>query len=335
MKRILAIRSNAYEYAEELAKQFNRKSDGIFHTLVFTDEESYRDFEANNRVDMLLCDEDMLRADNREKFQAENICALTELGIALEDSEIPGIFKYQSAESIMKEILHHFNKRQETAVERRGVNAHRVYSVTAPYGGSYSSTFALALAYYHAQGERTLFISFDPFFQLPGEIKDAKDRNLTDIIYYLEQGQKNVLSHVKKMTRKAGELECVSGASHWFDLYEMKPAHMSSLLDELNGDSAYETVIFDVGVIGASSMEVFLASDTIYVPAPKDNSSSMKLSEWKRQISFCGQAQLLDRIKEVRVPFDELLENGYSFDTLLKGRLGKFIEEMEGMQYIR
>lgn len=341
MKRILAIRSNADDYAEELAKSFNRKGDGIFHSLVFTDEQSYRDFEECNRVDVLLCDENLLNTENVGNFRAENICALTEMGVAFEGfydgkgNEIPGIFKYQAADNIMKEILQHYNRRQETAIERKNVNIHKIYAITAPYGGVYASTFALALAYYHSLGEKTLFVSFDPFFQLPDEKKDSKDRNLTDIIYYLEQGQKNVLPHLRSLIRRSGALECVSGVSHWFDLYQMRPSHMSCLLDELNRSDSYETVVFDVGIIGTASMEVFLASDIIYVPLGHDRSSELKLAEWKRQIMFCGQAQLLDKTKEIKLPFDESLEKGYSYDTLLKGRLGRAIEEMEGMQYIR
>lgn len=143
------------------------------------------------------------------------------------------------------------------------------------------------------------------------------------------------MSHVKKLTHKRGNLECISGASCWFDIYEMKSAHMDQLLTELMKVQCYETVVFDVGIIGAAAMDVFLASDIVYVPKGRDASASGKLDEMKRQISFLGQAQVLDKMKEIVIPHDELLADGYSYDTLLKGRVGKFIEEMEGMQYIR
>ena len=333
MKRILAIRSGEPEYAEGLARQFNRRPDGIFHTLVFTDEEAYRVFSESNRVDVLLCDEELLSGN--ATYRADNICRLTTMGVAFETEPVryPGIFKYQSAENIMNEILKNFNQRQE-AVERGGVG-HRIFCVSAPAGGAYASTFALALAYYHSRGEKTLFISFDPFFQLPGEEKDSKDRNLTDIIYYLDQGQENIIPHIKSLTRKFGDLDCVSGASHWFDLYDMKPQYMNSLLEALAGCDCYDTVVFDTGNIGAASMEIYLSSDRILVPVKNDMSCIRKIDEWKRQIVFCGQAQIIDKIEEIRIPTDELLEKGYGFDTLLRGRVGRFIEEMEGMQYIR
>ncbi|MCQ2495795.1 MAG: hypothetical protein MJ131_04295 [Lachnospiraceae bacterium] len=334
MKRILAIRSQETEYAEELSKSFNRKSDGIFHSLVFSDEQAYLDYSKNNRIDMLLCDESLMN-DGRLPYHAENICILTELGVAFEHEKYPGIFKYQSAENIMNEILRQYYKRQEITRVRPEATGCSIFSVVSPSGGCHSSSFALALAMYHSLGEKTLFVSFDPFFLLPEEEKSGNDMNISDVIYYLEQGQINVMSHVKKLTHKRGNLECISGASCWFDIYEMKSAHMDQLLTELMKVQCYETVVFDVGIIGAAAMDVFLASDIVYVPKGRDASASGKLDEMKRQISFLGQAQVLDKMKEIVIPHDELLADGYSYDTLLKGRVGKFIEEMEGMQYIR
>lgn len=338
MKRILAIRTEEKEYAEELSRCFNRKSDWVFHSLVFTDEEAYRAYEENNRVDMLLCDEAVIR-DLKEPYKAENICILSEFGLALEGAgDHPAVFKYQAAEQIMKEIVMNYGKRQENAAmnppEREG--RRRIFSVVSPVGGCHSSTFALALAYYYALGEKTLFISLDPFFTLPGEKKTPKEKNLTDILYYLEQSQeRNILAQIRSSTVKKGNLECVSGVSHWFDLYDMKPAHMSTILDAIFSADDYVNIVFDVGVIGAASMEIFLASDSIFVPLGTDHSSISKLNEWKRQIQFIGQAQLLDRIKEIYLPHDEILENEYGYDQLLKGRVGRLIEESEGMQYIR
>lgn len=334
MKRILAVRSDEAEYAEELSKSFNRKTDGIFHSLAFSDEQAFWEYSKNNHIDMLLCDEAFMK-DGRIPYNADNVCILTELGVAFENDKYPGIFKYQSAEAIMSEILRHYSRRQELTKARPEATGCSIFSVVSPAGGCHSSSFALALAMYHSLGEKTLFISFDPFFSLPEEHKDGSDLNVSDIIYYLEQGQINVLSHIKKLTRKIGKLECVSGASCWFDICEMKPAHMDKLLTELMRVEAYETVIFDVGIIGAAAMDIFLASDTVFVPVGRTAADLQKLNEMKRQIRFCGQSQIIDKMKEISVPRDEILETGYKYDTLLKGRVGHFIEEMEGMQYIR
>lgn len=338
MKRILAIRTEEEEYGEELAKQFNRKTDWVFHSLVFTDEQLYRDFEENNRIDMLLCDENLLKKAETP-YCADSICMLTECGFALEEEgEYPAIFKYQASEQIMKEILKNYGKRQENLAsvlpERQG--RRRIYSIISPVGGSHSSTFALALAYYFSLGEKTLFISLDPFFSLPGEEKHPKEKNLSDLIYYLEQTQgKDMLSQLRGATVSKGNLDCISGVSHWFDLCDMNPSHMSAILDAIYSAECYSSIVFDVGITGQAIMEIFLVSDTIFVPVGTDFASTSKYKEWRRQIQFVGQAQLLDKVKEIYLPHDEILENEYTYEQLLKGRIGKLIEESEGMQYIR
>ena len=211
----------------------------------------------------------------------------------------------------------------------------RIYSVCSPVGGSYSSTFALALAKYYSLQGKTLFITFDPFFILPETDKDPKNRDLTDLIFYLDEKEAYIPDFIREITIKHGNLECISGVSHWFDLYDLSPQSMNVLLQVVCKIPDYENIIFDVGIIGAASMEVFLTSEKIYVTENDEPGSILKLNEWKRQLRFCDRADLLERLKEVTVPKDELLKGRYSYEDLLNGRLGRFMEESEGMRHNR
>ena len=85
--------------------------------------------------------------------------------------------------------------------------------------------------------------------------------------------------------------------------------------------------MFNVGIIGAASMEVLLAAGKIFTPFKDGAGSRKKLKEWKRQLIYCGKGDLLDKTVEFCVPEDELLKGDYGFEELLSGRLGKYIEE--------
>lgn len=337
MKRILAIRTSDKDYAEGLAKRFGQNGNSAFEVMVFTDSGAYSEYIKGNRIDVLLCDEELFQ-EYKEGSGAKLVCPLSEVSIVNETvCETTPIFKYQASEKIMEEIMARFRMVIQADIPESTIEIKdkRIYSVCSPIGGSYSSTFALALAKYYSLQGKTLFITFDPFFVLPETDKDPKSRDLTDLIFYLDEKENYILGFLRDITIKQGNLECISGVSHWFDLYDMSPQSMSVLLQAVGKSPDYENIIFDVGIIGAASMEVFLTSEKIYVTENDDPGSKLKLDEWKRQLRFCDRADLLERLKEITVPKDELLKGRYSYEDLLSGRVGRFLEESEGIRYSR
>ncbi|MBQ5932534.1 MAG: hypothetical protein IJL55_02340 [Lachnospiraceae bacterium] len=329
MKRIMAIRTEDREYAEELAKNLNKSDEVIFQILIFTEKNAYEDYIKENRIDVLLCDEAILPECMKDS-SATVICGLSEASTARDVAEQSNIiFKYQSSDDIMKEIMKRFNAALKTDIKTgdTGVKPKNIFCVCSPVGGSYSSTFALALAAYLAEREHTLFISFDPFFTLPGEEKNPAGKDLTDVIFYLNGMQPHLMEFLKKFTIKKGNLECINGVSHWFDLYDMSPENMHDLVENVCGDGTFNSVVFDVGIIGAASMEVLLAAGRIFTPYKEEAGSRKKLKEWKRQLIYCGKGDLLDKTAEICIPDDECLKGDYGFEALLSGRLGKYIKE--------
>lgn len=328
MKRILVIRTGDREYAEELAKSFNKNEDSFFETLVFTDQTAYNDYIKGNQIDVLLCDEELISECDCNR-NIKLICRLSEVSYAGEitDTE-PAIFKYQSSEIIMEEILARFRIaiQPDLSVSKVTTADKKICCICSPIGGSYSSTFSLALAKYYSLKGKTLFISFDPFFVLPGTEKDPKGKDLTDVIFYLNGMQSYLTDFISNLTIKNGNLECINGVSHWFDLYDMSPKNMHDLLDSVCKSNCYEYFVFDVGIIGAASMEIFLISEKIFVTVKNTPLGLRKLKEWKRQLKFCGRDDLLDRITEINVPEEENLKGEYDYEMLLMGKMRRFIE---------
>lgn len=335
MDRILAILAEEAEYIRELAQYLSSRAEFIFKPVAFTDRDSYKKFDSENHVDMLLCSPAMVKGGN--EFKAENICLLSECVTVSEGSPFPEIFKYQSSEQIMKDIIDYYGKRKVTKAQgSKDLSAgHRTVCVCSPVGGCYSSTFALALAEYYARGGHTLFLSFDPFFLFPGEVKNATDKNLTDVLYFLQICAGNQQAFVEKIARHRGNLDYVSGVSHWFDIAEMTPGHMRSLFTSLCDGDKYENLVFDIGSLGSAGIELLAGCKSIYVPMKSGPQYQATLSEWKRQLCFSGQSDIVAKVVVKDLPYDELLSEEYKFESLLKGTLGRYIDETEGLGYLK
>lgn len=327
MKKTLAIFTYDVFYAEELARKINNSEGSIFHAVVFSTEESYRDYEKNNHIDVILCDDN--QTDCQKEFQTDYVCRLTEFSHVADNFDSEKIYKYQSSTAILQAIIKGYSREKRKKAGNTDTGETLISCVCTPVGGSFASTMALALGQFFSSFQRTLFISLDPFFTLPGEKKDAADSNFTDAIYYLEQEENDIYEHLRKKIGRVGNLYYISGVAHWFDLYDFAPEHMHRLLTALCSSGDYDRIVFDVGIIGAASMEPLLAAEKIYTPLGQGKNVEKKVAEWRRQIEFSGQLDILEKTREIRIPFDSCLEGDYSYEQLGRSKVLGFIEHME------
>ncbi len=328
VRRIMAILDHQVDFVVRLARYMERKDNFPYDVVTFTKSEELINYELSNTVNLLLC-EDTIAYSTASDFKAQNICLLTEYTFVNETVKYPTIFKYQSAEEIINEVLKIADELQiEPEISTEKTTS--VIGVCSPSGGSCKSTFALAMALKHAERENTLFLSFDPFFNIPGTEKEDRGQNLSDIIYFLKQSHDSIHLKVKAVTRRKGNLDYILGVAHWIDLLELTPNDIQGLIDGIVSKLSYDAIIIDAGNFGITSMELLTHCDTVYVPNLCDGSlEKEKEREWKRQLKFIGSEKLLAKIQEVDVPIDEnLSSDNYSVETIEHGVVGNLIEEL-------
>lgn len=342
MRRILAIRTADREFGEQLAKNFNKDADSFFQTFVFSEQEAFSSFVKSNVINVLLCDEEIIKDNTLEAqlndVKAELVLSLSELNVAEEVSGgilegIHSVFKYQASEQIMKEVLYYYDQLKGLPLPEINTEtlAKKVCCICSPVGGAYSSTFALALALSYSQNGKTLFISFDPFFTLPGRDKDPKDKDLTDVIFFSESSYKRhgfkekLADYISNCAVNYQNLSMLNGVSHWFDICDMNVHIMHDIIESTCNTGLFQNVVFDTGIFGAASMEILMVSDNIYVPIDDSVASKKKVDEWRRQIKYSGREAILEKAKELRIPIDSGLKGEYGYEDLISGTIGKYI----------
>ena len=205
----------------------------------------------------------------------------------------------------------------------------QITCVCSPFGGAYASTYAFALASYYSKGGRTLFVSFDPFFNVGSVLPGMEKGGLGRLIYLLDGEADSVIDRCKI---KMGALDCICGSDHWTDICDMSRAHAEKLLDQINKKS-YKHIVLDTKLFGAASIPLLRSSDRIWVPCPTGERESERINDWKRQLNSIGVD--ITNVVDIEIPYDGLIKSGCEYGMLLKGRLGRFIEETEGKRYVR
>ena len=103
----LAIYDSESDYANHLMDYLKRNQKNLLQIHVFTNLQSLKEHIEENFIQMLLINEN-LPLDEVNMDNIKNICLLSEENAVSTNNIYPVIYKYQSAEIIMKELLLYF-----------------------------------------------------------------------------------------------------------------------------------------------------------------------------------------------------------------------------------
>ena len=352
----IAVLVSDEDYAAGLEKYLTADPRGEFSFGVYNERGGFERFVAEHEPVVTVVEEGLELPDNCIRSIS--------LVKGKTDGEADGISMYRSLETVAGDItreaealMGHFSRQEERGVSRPGalnseqagtdrIEEHmgrftgeptrrasapgigQITCVCSPFGGTYTSTFAFALAYYHSKGTRTLFVSFDPFFWVSSGFEQTSAGGLGKLIYLLDGGSDRA---IERCAGRVGGLDCISGADHWTDICDMKKEHAEKLIDLIE-KQGYKNVVFDIKLFGSASVPLLNSAGRILVPSPAGR-NERSVEEWIGQLGRVGIDR--ERVSRIAVPFDALIEKGFDQGTLLKGRLGRFIEETEGRRYVR
>ena len=347
----MAILTAEFEYARELASFLAEREEFLYRPIAFSDAQAYLRFEQENAVDLLLCDRGLEPEERTDG--AKKVCILSEFStVSEDDGGHSSIFKYQSSERLMQDILACVgteekggavprSPRSMEAAERfvsvapmsePARSSFRLIGVCSPIGGSRCSTFAFALSEYLAKKMPVIFVSLDPFFLAPVK-KNAETHDLSELLYYIETRPEDGMPELSDYIIESEGAAVIKGPSHWLDLENMGKDALVGLARLLE-NAGYECAVFDLGRPQTAAIELLRICTDIYLTRGKSKRDETVIAEWKKQLRHTGLSDIAERLSERIVPYDKGAEGVLDRDTLLTGSLGGYLKEMLDYGYV-
>lgn len=283
MSEILAILDKEKEYLEQLIHYIKLKEGFNFTIVAFTDESAYLEYEAENSVAILLYQNDY-HDIVMEQSSAKQKIALVETKITSDDENKKSIFKYQSVEIIIKEILKCYEGTHKIHI-RETVNSDLcVIGVCSPAQEPSSNLISLSLAYEYGKTRKTLLLSFDPF--LNSKILGVREeiQGISELIYFMKQKNNNLSLKINSIVDKKETFDYIAGVSHWIDLFELMEEETNKLLNEIKTNLGYDVIIIDMGNFNHFTLALMEHCDYIYQVMNKGELHREKDREFRRQV---------------------------------------------------
>ena len=353
-------------YAVNFMDYVSRRRTAPFEVHAFTNLDRLEDYLKKRRAEVLLISEKDLD-DRVPELVIPNVIILTERPVseygasgltefgrrhmteetgdgpgASSNSKYPGsrengarwrkIYKYQAVSVLMRLVMDICLEADSEAIfDEDGIvfkKGMRTIGVFSPIGRTMKTSFAAALGQCLARRRPTLFMSLDACTGFSTLMHTEYDRNLSDAIYYIRQGETHVSEKILPMIREIGQMSYLPPFSRAQELYSVTAEEWSTLIAHIRQESGFEALVLDLGEIPLIHPSLLEECDRIYMPVRSDPQARSKLSEFGQVMKEAALEPVGARIRRMKLAPGNMPESmDRWFETLPYSGLGKAAEE--------
>ena len=264
MDPLFALYDSDVFYATRFMEYFKKKNEFIFTIATFTKIEALTEFIKTNSIEILLIHEE-LSMEGIPMDRVKYVYKLTETLSKEVSSDHLTVFKYQAAQSLMKEILHDYSLKVNALQTANRTKKVKVITINPLRPEVEALAYTWSIATMLAEQRKVLLIMLDP---LPTPIFTSlynKDNNLTEFIYYLK-GASSIPLHITNLSYESNHLSILSGLAHGSDILFINKEDIQKWVEELRSSIDYQAVIFYLSGYTEAGNELMRISDIITIP---------------------------------------------------------------------
>lgn len=288
-KKILAICDKDRDYLFMMQSYLSKKSPAGFETIVF---DSIKEAQAASKeapFEILLVGEGIYDA-GVAKINAQKTFLLQEDGLA-GDTGCSVISKYQSMERLIGQALDGFAHDEECmSTKSKGRIYTKLVSFYSPERHKGQSIAALTASQAYADmGNRTLYISMQPFSGFEQLLGTKYEADITDFMYFVLKHSDKLLYKLEGIKRTMHGVDYLPPALDYSDLISIGEDEWKSCFDALlySGDYAY--IVVDLTETCKGFYYLLEKSDRVYILSGNDAVSR----------AVYGQFEQLIKVKEL------------------------------------
>ncbi|MBR1758333.1 MAG: hypothetical protein IJ744_06355 [Lachnospiraceae bacterium] len=311
MKEPIVIYDKEEGYARGLLMQMERMHFPVSECVIITRLELLRQI-LKRPIELLIATDDVEAL--LPGHQIRCVVILSEGRAAHETSLFPSVYKYQSMEEVMNEILTIYSEIGGDAITLNYTNddPKKIIVVYSPSSGLSRTMFAMALAKEYAKRVETLYLPFEAF--TVENLMDGRG-GMSDLIYYLREQSGQIGLRIQMMAHKEDHLSYLTPVGHYLDVNEATIKEFRYLVKELKENSPYDVCILEMGYFNRHVALLMNLCDQVYLPYENVSGEELlgtKVGEEKRVQAFHraliheGMSEVLQKMTAVPIPVDDV-----------------------------
>ena len=323
-RRILAIFDCEENYAYRLMDFISEKDKFPFEIHVFTRTDSFFSFAKKTEIECLLISENAYQ-NKVEQLNIAHIIILSENKENLNHA-LCHIYKYQSCENVVREVMHYYaEKAERNKLVRAGSQKMRIIGIYTPITRCLQTTFSFTLGQMLARQNKTLYLNFEAYSGLGKMLNREFQRDLSDLVYYLNCARDKLFYHMESMIETANGLDFIPPAEIYQNLSGIRGTQWLDLFEEIEKASEYEFLLLDLSDCVMDLWEILQYCDRIYTITRDDPIGIAKIEQFERVLEGASQESILSKTKRWKLPIFKKLP--IRFEELTYGDLAGYIRK--------
>lgn len=300
--KILAICDTEQKYAIKLMEAFCAKNQFGFQIHAFSKVEKLEESAAQNQIEVLLIS-GKLMSESIGRLNVGKIILLSDGEVYEEFSDYESIYKYQSAEHIMKEVLCYCAEyaKPVTGMYHRK-SEFEVYGIYSPIGRCGKTALARNLAKTFGKRKKTLLLDLQSYSAQKDQLDNDQQWDLSDMIYFLRQGKKTFLYKLNSIVRSKNSYDYILPMKIPADLRSVTLAEWSGLLEKLSSDSDYRVVVIDFGNDICGLFQLLAQCTKVFVPTFQDMDSKAKIENFEWNLREEHFEKVIESMQKICLP---------------------------------
>lgn len=282
-----------------------------YELMVFSSLQSIKDYFASREAHVLITNDDRVIELSRD-WNVTKIIKLSEERIldGLEQSmEFHPIFKYQSTELIVKEMLA-YCEQNYYACQCNAYNAlqGKIIAVYSPIGRCGKTLFSLALAESLAQKGRVLYINLEEYTGINGVLDMTAGVGLSEIMYLYRRASNSIGQRIRDIVVNKYSFDYIPPVSCPDDVVDVLAEEWSTFLEYIAGSMGYDYIVVDLGNLVSKPWNMFGCFDVIFMPELSTSVAQGKIHDFYNNLCNMGRQSLEEKIVRIEIPYDQMLD---------------------------
>lgn len=332
MSSICAIYDHDETYGRRLMNVLSNSRNSPFVVQLFTQEEELQCYLLHNQPEILVVSEESYTYEIGEKHEGRLFVLTdneTDGGCCQYGENAVGIYKYQSSEKILREVIYNsFSK------EKDYHDCVDILGVFSPAYVDAKISFSLNLAKALSDQKRVLYINLEEFSGLTEILPAVHGMTLSDALYYYRQNNCNVDQRVTNTICNGSGIDYIAPVQCAEDIGFVEAGQILSFINDIGKDEGYDVVVLDISYAVKQQWKLIAGCKKVYMPIRNDYLSVKKQQSFESYFLTAGMENVLEHIRKVRLPSEESEMTAEFWDRLAYGGMSRFVRKfIEEQQY--
>lgn len=327
----MAICERDADYTKRLGEYFSSQKQEDFEVFGFSGEEEYLRAEQKENFNILLFGEGFF--EKSEAYEKkEHVIYLSEGSVPKGQGDIPVLFKYQSADHLLRGIHYCMGELMEAPEERKAFSGKKeVIAIYSPGNHRMQTPFALAAAEELSGRKKVLYLNFSVCRGFCESMSIEKGMDMGDLFYLIREGEREFLAKLKSSVYTVGSFSVIPPPENPEHYMEWKREEVERFFICLLEKTDYEVLILDLGCMIPGFFQTLELCSRIWLLKENRGRRDLGLEELKRLFQK-RNAGLNERAKEVFLPGGQpWREDGrYQVEEFYMGEMGRCARRLLG-----